>query len=155
MALTEPGTPVGRSKAGQAGTRQFSMRVSKPIFDDLERRARETAEARNALAERYIAEGVRMDEHPGIYFREGALGRRAALIGTRLDVWQMIQTLRNHENSLEQTAGYLGVTVSRVRAAVRYYVAYQDEIDAVAEREMEAALRAEAAWRAEQELLAG
>jgi len=29
-----------------------------------------------ALAERYIEEGIRQDEHPLIYFREGAAGRR-------------------------------------------------------------------------------
>jgi hypothetical protein len=37
------------------------------------------------LAERYIEEGLRMDEHPLVYFREGASGRRPALLGTRLD----------------------------------------------------------------------
>lgn len=130
------------------------MRVSKPVFEDLERRAHETDEARNALAERYIAEGVRMDEHAGVYFRDGALGRRAALIGTRLDVWQVIRTLRNHEKSIEQTADYLSLPVSKVRTALRYCAAYRDEVDAVAEREAGVAERAEAAWRAEQELLA-
>jgi uncharacterized protein (DUF433 family) len=129
------------------------MRVSTPVFENLERRAHETAESRNALAERYIAEGARMDDHPGIYFRDGALGRRAALIGTRLDVWQVIQTLRNHENSIEQTADYLGLPASKVRTALRYYAAYRDEVDAVAKRETGVAERAEAAWRTEQELL--
>jgi uncharacterized protein (DUF433 family) len=131
------------------------MRVATPVFEDLERRAHETDEARNALAERYIAEGVRMDEHTGIYFRDGALGRRAALIGARLDVWQVIQTLRNHENAIEQTADYLGLPVSKVRTALRYYVAYRADVDAFAERETGVAERAEAAWRAEQELIAG
>jgi uncharacterized protein (DUF433 family) len=135
------------------GTRQFSIRVAKQVFDDLELRAHETAESRNALAERYIAEGIRLDEHPDIYFRQGALGRRAALVGTRLDVWQVIQTVRNHENSLEQTADYLSLPIPKVRAAVRYCAAYPDEVEEMAEREARSAERAAAAWRKEQELL--
>lgn len=138
-----------------AGTRQFSVRVATPTFDELERRACESGESRNALVERYIAEGVRTDEHPGISFRDGALGRRAALAGTRLDVWQVIETLRNSGNSVEETAEYLALAESKVRAAVHYYAAYREEVDDISAREAAAAERAEAAWRAEQEILAG
>lgn len=141
-------------RSGQRGTKQFSMRVATPVFEDLERRAHEVAESRNALAERYIAEGVKMDDHPDIYFRDGALGRRAALSGTRLDVWQVVQTLRNHDNSVEEAADYLSLPASKVRAGLRYYAAYRDEVDDIAERETGVAERAEAAWRAEQQLLA-
>src|SRR5687768_11953743 len=99
--------------------RQFSVRVATPVLEDLERRAAEIAESRNALAERYLAEGVRTDEHPDIRFRDGALGRRPALAGTRLDVWQVIDTLRNSGNSVDETAAYFGIPADKVRAAVR------------------------------------
>ena len=39
--------------------------------------------------------------------------------------------------------------------AVGYYAAHRDEVDEPAAREKAMAERAEAAWRAEQELLAG
>jgi len=136
-------------------TKQFSLRVGAAIFADLERRARGTAASRNALAERYIAEGVRLDEHAQIRFRDGALGRRAALAGTRLDVWQVIATLRESENSVAATAEYLDLPVTKVEAAVRYYALYRDEVDQVAELEADAAARAEAEWRAQQAVLAG
>lgn len=138
----------------RSGHRQFSVRVSARTFEDLERRARERGVARNALTERYIAEGVRMDEHPGISFREGALGRRAILGGTRLDVWQVIETVRNSGNSIQDAAEYLGLPASRVQAAVDYYAAYRHEVDDITEREHAVAERAEATWRAGQELLA-
>jgi uncharacterized protein (DUF433 family) len=138
----------------QTGHRQFSVRVSTTTFDELDRRAHERGVARNALTERYIAEGVRMDEHPRIAFREAALGRRAVLAGTRLDVWQVIETVRNSGNSVEDAAEYLGLPASRVQAAVTYYAVYRDEIDGIAERERAVADRAEATWRAGQELLA-
>lgn len=144
---------VARSR--QQGTRQFSLRVATAVFEDLERRAYEVAESRTALAERYIAEGMKMDEHPGVYFRQGALGRRAAIVGTRIDVWQVLQTVREHGNSVEEAADYLGLPVSKVRAAVSYAAAYRDEVDDIASRETVVADRAETAWRAEQELLAG
>ena len=131
------------------------MRVAASVFEALERRALERAESRNALAERYIAEGVRLDEHPDIYFREAALGRRAAILGTRLDVWQVMETVRGSSNSVDEAAEYLGVPVAKVRAAVGYYAAHRDEVEELAVRERAMAERAEAAWRAEQELLAG
>jgi uncharacterized protein (DUF433 family) len=137
------------------GHRQFSLRVATPVFAGLERRSAELAQSRNALAERYIAEGLRMDEHPDIHFREGALGRRAALIGTRLDVWQVMDTVRSSGNSVDEAAEYLDLPVAKVRAAVRYYAAYRDEVDEFVTRATGVAERAEAAWRAEQELLAG
>jgi hypothetical protein len=65
-----------------------------------------------------------------------------------------MQTVRDHDNSVDAAAEYLSLPVTKVRAAVRYYAAYRDEVDDVAERERAAAERAEAAWRAEQELLA-
>jgi uncharacterized protein (DUF433 family) len=137
------------------GHRQFSVRVATPVFEQLERRTAEVNESRNALAERYIAEGVKMDEHPDIYFRDGAMGRRAAIIGTRLDVWQVMETVRNSENSPEEAADYLGIPVAKVRAAVRYYAANRDEVDAFSGRTTAVSERAEAAWRAEQEILLG
>ena len=144
---------MARGKRRQ-GHKQFSVRVGYETFEELERRAAEHGVSRNALTERYIAEGVKMDEHPEIAFREGALGRRAILKGTRLDVWQVIETVRNSGNSVEEAAEYLGLPASRAQAAVSYYVAYRDEVDDIAAREGAVAERAEDAWRAGQELFA-
>ena len=138
---------------GRGKRRHLSLRVEAPTVDRLDELARRRGMSRNELAERYLLEGVRQDEFPQIYFREGALGRRAALVGTRLDVWQILETVRNHGNSVEQAAEYLDLPAERVRAAVRYAAAHKDEVEDIAERESAAALRAEELWRAEQELL--
>jgi hypothetical protein len=66
-----------------------------------------------------------------------------------------METVRNSENSVEEAAEYLGVPAGKVRAAVRYYAAYRDEVEQFAARAAAAAERAEAAWRAEEEILAG
>jgi hypothetical protein len=52
-----------------------------------------------------------MDEHPLIYFREGASGRRPALLGTRLDVADVIETVRVNDRSVERAAAYLELPV--------------------------------------------
>ena len=131
-----------------------SLRVEATTLEDIERLARQSGVSRNALADRYLAEGVRRDEFPQISFRDGALGRRAVLLGTRLDVWQVVETVRNHDNSVDEAAAYLELPVERVRAAVHYYAAHRDEVDETAAREVAAAERAEQLWRAEQEILA-
>jgi uncharacterized protein (DUF433 family) len=137
-----------------SGTKKCSIRVATAVFEDLERRAREVAESRNVLAERYIAEGIRLDEHPEIAFRDGPFGRRAIVAGTRLAISQVMGTVRAHDDSVEAAAEYLSLPPTKVRAAVRYYAAHRSEVDEVARRETAAADRAEAAWRAPQELRA-
>lgn len=95
-----------------------------------------------------------MDEHPLIAFRSGAAGRRPAVAGTRLDVWQVVETVRANDGDARAAAEYLGIGEHRVRAAVRYYAANQDEVDAWAARMREFAEREEEVWRREQEVLA-
>ncbi len=70
-----------------------------------------------------------MEEHPLIYFRDGAAGRRPALVGTRLGVWQVIETIRQNNNSPAEAAEYLEKPLAHIEACVDYYVAYQTEID--------------------------
>jgi uncharacterized protein (DUF433 family) len=123
------------------------------LSERLTGRAQRVGESTNSLAARYIDEGLRMDEHPLIRFRDAASGRRAALVGTRLDVWQVVETLRSSEGSVEQTAEYLAVPPAWVQASVRYYAAYRDEVDELAERERAAAAHEEELWRAQQAVL--
>ena len=108
----------------------------------------------NALAERYLDEGLRREEHPLVAFRDGAAGRRASLAGTRLDVAQVIDTLRDSDNAVEATAEYLDIPEQYVRAAVRYYAEFRDEIDEWRERIRSIAEREHEAWLREQAVLA-
>lgn len=135
-------------------TRPRSFRFSDSVLASLQQRAGERGESANSLAERYLDEGLRRDDHPLIGFREGGGGRRAALVGTRLDVSQVIDTLRESDNSVEATADYFGIPEQSVRAAVRYYSEFRDEIDEWRERVRAAAEREEDAWRREQAILA-
>ena len=134
--------------------RSFSVRWSPRTLAHLQRRAEAAQIAASDLAERYVEEGLRMAEHPLIYFRDGAAGRRPALIGSRLDVATVISTVRQNDNSVEEAADYLQLRLPLVEACVRYYLDYQDEIDATIARNEEETEAAEISWRKRHEIFA-
>ncbi len=97
-----------------------------------------------------------MEEHPGIVFRDGPTGRRAALaVGP--DVWEVIETLRGTglagEEAVRATAEWASLSTDQVRAAVRYYADFRDEVDEKIELNQEEAARQRAAWQRVQEVL--
>lgn len=71
-----------------------------------------------------------MTEHAGIVVRSGPAGPRAGLAGHRLDVWQVVETVRNEGGDVEAAAAYLDVTPGLVGAALGYYRDHAAEIDA-------------------------
>ena len=107
----------------------LTFRLPEPTLERLDARAHQIRETRTGLAERYLEEGLRMDEHPGIAFVDGPAGRRAFLTGTGLDVWEVIGVVQDNRGSPTATARYLEVPEGRVRDALRYYAAFPDEID--------------------------
>lgn len=109
----------------------------------------------------FIDESLRADEHPGIVFRPGPTGRRAALSGGP-DVWEVVGALnaiRNEEPALDgedlanELATVTGLSIARVNTALRYYAAYPDEIDERIANNADVAEREEHLWAAQQTLL--
>lgn len=139
------------------GTKTFSARWGADVLDRLKRRSELVGTNKSRLAERYVDEGTRMDEHPGIVFRGGPTGRRAALAGGP-DVWEVMASLRSGEargeEAISATAELLDLTESQVRTATRYYGAFAEEIDRRIALNAEDADEAEVAWRREQAALA-
>jgi uncharacterized protein (DUF433 family) len=131
-----------------------SFRFHPWTVERLKQRANDVGAPQAALAERYIEEGMRTDEHPGIYFRDAGSGRRPAVLGSHLDVAQIIETLRQNDNSVEETAEYLDISPAQVETAVRYYAAYQDEVDEWIEQSRVLAARERELWLRQQQLLA-
>jgi uncharacterized protein (DUF433 family) len=132
--------------------RQRSLRLPADTLARLDRLAEERGQSANTVAARLIEEGLRLDRHPLIYFRDARAGRRPALLGTRIDVWQVIETVRAHEGSVVDAAEYLAQPEAKLRAAVRYYAEFRDEVDAWSQRMRDIALREEEAFRAEASL---
>lgn len=138
------------------GTGTFSARWDLDVIERLQRRSELARTNKSRLAERYVDEGTRMDEHPGIIFRDGPTGRRAALAGGP-DVWEVMATIRmgkaRGSAAVDAAASALDLSSGQVQAAVRYYSAYPEEIDERVRRNLEEADAAEAAWKREQAAL--
>ena len=136
-------------------TRQHrSFRFTEATLSRLEARAHEIRETRTGLAERYVEEGLRMDEHPGVGFADGPGGRRAVVLGTGLDVWEIVATVRQQPTgSIAAAARYLEVPAGVIRTAVRYYAAFPAEIEDVLDRKRAIAEREEAAAKRERAML--
>jgi uncharacterized protein (DUF433 family) len=139
---------------GDMATRNRSFRLDERTLASLDERARETGRSSTALAARYIEEGLRMDEHPLIVFVTRPSGRRPMLAGTRLDVADVVETVKDSGNSPEAAAEYLDLPVWKVRAAIGYYGAFRDEVEAWLEQRRRVSEREEEAWRREQAALA-
>jgi hypothetical protein len=103
-----------------------------------------------------IEEGLRMEDHPGIVFREGPSGRRAALaIGP--DAWEVIDTQqrsgRKGERAIAAAAEWGTLSVVQVRAALGCYAEYGEEVDERIRFNREEPDRQHAAWQRAQEAL--
>jgi hypothetical protein len=110
----------------------FSIRMSEPVLARLDSGARRRGESKARTAERLIDEGLRMEDHPGIVFRDGPAGRRAALAGGP-DVWEVIDTLHGTglkgERAIAATAEWGTLTAAEVRVAVGYYADFSAEVE--------------------------
>lgn len=115
----------------------------------------------SSVANMLIDESLRSDEHPGIVFRPGPTGRRAALAGGP-DIWEVIAALNaiqheepdlDGEELVQQVATVTGLSAARVHTALRYYAAYPSEIDDRIAHNVEVAEREEQLWAAQQSLL--
>jgi hypothetical protein len=133
-----------------AAARQFSARLDARVVDRLERRGARSGLNKSRLAERYIDEGVRMDDHPGIVFRDGPTGRRAGLPAGP-DAWEVISALLSSgldgDEGIQATAEWAGLSVRQVRDAIGYYSEYPAEIDERIRLNDEEADAGEQRWR--------
>lgn len=132
---------------------QLSLRPSTRTLERLRERARVLGDKHTVLAERYLREGVLMDEHPNIHFVDGAMGRRPAVLGTGLDVWEIVSVARENGGSVAEAASYLEIDPHLVESALRYYGSNREEIDAWVARNRALNEREEEKWRAAQEAI--
>ena len=104
-----------------------------------------------------------MAEHPGVIFRSGSTGRRAALAGGP-DVWEVIRAIKsahaaepglNSDDLVSLVSDNTGVALRLLPTAVRYWATDPGEVDAEIAAADAAEETAEQAWLRERQLLAG
>jgi hypothetical protein len=133
-----------------------AVRIEAETLRALRERSASSGEPIVRLAQRYISEGMRLDRHPGIFFRDGRAGRRAVVIGGP-DVWEVIAAARSApergEELVRALAERMGTPIEKIRSAVRYYSEFPEEVDSfIAQNEREAE-QLERALENEQRLL--
>jgi CopG-like RHH_1 or ribbon-helix-helix domain, RHH_5 len=137
--------------------RHLTLRLDESALEHLDREAKRSGQTRSQLARTLIEEGLRMREHPGIVFRDGAVGRRPAIAGGP-QIWWIAAVLRgvglDAKNLVQRTVALTELPIDQVTIALQYYTAYPEEIDAWIDRNNEEGERGYAEWLREQSLSA-
>jgi len=135
----------------------MSVRLPAQVAARLRSQAARSGESVSGYVARLVDEGLRSAAHPGIVFRSGPAGRRAALAHGP-DVREVVALLRGLEargdEAVREAAEWLGLPVTQVHVALGYYGAFSEEVDAQIAADEEAAEEVRAALDARRRLLA-
>lgn len=80
------------------------------------------------VVEQYLAEAIRMRRFPGVAFRGDDESRRAWVLGTGLDIWEIIGILRDFGEERAMAREY-DLTLGQIRIAQAYHREFPEEID--------------------------
>ena len=105
----------------------LSVRLSPATERFVRTEARRTRRTRSAIVEAFTEETARSRRFPGIAFRGDDARRRAWVIGTGLDVWEIAQ-MADDFGSVERLVRETQLTEPSVRTALAYREHYPDEI---------------------------
>ena len=90
--------------------------------------ARRLRRSRGSLVEEYASESIRSRRYPGISFRGDDYRRRAWMIGSGLDVWEIVSLMREFGDE-RRLADEYELAPGQIRIALAYYRDFGDEID--------------------------
>jgi hypothetical protein len=115
------------------GRSTTSLRLDDELRAQLSQRAEIEGVSVTALVERVLSEGLAMAQHPGIVFRPGYTGRRAALVAGP-DVWTIASSLRHTSGTEKERVSQLveefGLHERHILTALDYIAAHRDQIEA-------------------------
>jgi hypothetical protein len=109
----------------------FSARLDAALLGRLKRLSVREGLTTSQLAERFIEEGVRSAEFPGIVFRPGPTGRRAGLFGGP-DVWEIVRDAQaarvaRAKDPIAAVVRSTDLREDQVRLAVAYHARYPED----------------------------
>jgi hypothetical protein len=116
-----------------------SFRLPDALVGRLARQAAADGITQTELVSSLIDEGLKTRRFPGIIYRDGPTGRRAALAAGP-DVWEVVSTVRHVSGAggekVRRAARMLSLDERWVRLAIEFWSAFPEEIDArIAENE--------------------
>jgi hypothetical protein len=125
-------------------------------FERLDAESKRMKQTRSELAKRLLEEGLRMEAHPGVVFRNGTVGRRPALADGP-QIWVVASVFRemtcSRDEAILRTVQLTGISPHQVEVAMRYYAEYREEIDAWIQAQEDYAEQAYAEWLRDQAVL--
>ena len=111
-------------------TVQKSLRIPAEVVKTIEDLAEASRQDFSATAIELLTEALKMRRCPGIVFADSPSGRRARVLGTGLDVWEIIAMYNSLGQDLARLKeAYHWLSDAQLRAALGYYAAYPAEID--------------------------
>jgi uncharacterized protein (DUF433 family) len=108
-------------------SKPFTIRLSEEVGGWLERENRRTRLPKSALLEILAKESIRARRFPGIGFRGPEHARRAWVIGTGLDVWELVELYEG--KGKEILLSEHNISERQLELALSYYEVYPREID--------------------------
>ena len=106
----------------------FSIRLRAEDDRFVAEESRRLKRPRGSLVEEYASESIRSRRYPGIGFRGDDYRRRAWVIGTGLDVWEIVALTRDFGDERMLGEEY-GLAPGQIRIALVYSREFSDEID--------------------------
>ena len=106
----------------------FSVRLEDETETLVEAEARRTRRSKSAVVEAFTEEAARARRFPGIAFRGDDARRRAWVIGSGLDVWEIAQVVEEF-GSTKKLVAETQLTPAQVRLACAYRDAYPSEVE--------------------------
>lgn len=108
----------------------LSLRLPSDLLEEIQKEARRTDRPASKVIESLLAESIKMRRCPGIVFTRGPAGRRAAIAGSGVDVWELIKVFNScNKNFAALSRALPQLSRPQLEAALYYYRCYPREID--------------------------
>ncbi|MGH3635069.1 hypothetical protein [Mycobacterium sp.] len=118
-----------RTRKGEPFSVRFTVSTDRTVEDE----ARRTRRSKSAVVEALTEEAVRTRRFPGVAFRGDDARRRPWVIGSGLDVWEIIHMFEDF-GSVQRLVKETQLNERQARLALAYRDAYPEEIaDAIVE----------------------
>jgi len=112
-----------KTNKGEPFSVRFTLATDRVVTEE----ARRTRRSKSAVVELLAEEAVRTRRFAGIGFRGEDAGRRPWVIGSGLDVWEIVQMVEEF-GRIERLLAETQLTERQVRLALAYRESYPDEI---------------------------
>jgi hypothetical protein len=114
---------AGQTRKGEPFSVRFTLATDRTVQEEASR----TRRSKSAVVEALTEEAVRTRRFAGLGFRGEDAARRPWVIGSGLDVWEILQMLEDF-GSLEQLVYATQLSERQVRLALAYRDSYPEEI---------------------------